>query len=69
MIGLYPCRLHNWWTIRSKDGKGTSIHSAVFLFGYVGVAWPVAEDEDVMRFTATEIAARQRDRLSILDLL
>ena len=37
-----------------------------FYLDMLELPGPVAEDGDVMRFTATEIAARQRDRLSIL---
>ena len=42
-----------------------SINSAFYL-DMLELPGPTAEDGDVMRFTATEIAARQRDRLSIL---
>ena len=37
-----------------------------FYLDMLELPGPTAEDGDVMRFTATEIAARQRDRLSIL---
>tara|TARA_Y100000310_G_scaffold170147_1_gene170306 strand:+ start:29 stop:904 length:876 start_codon:yes stop_codon:yes gene_type:complete len=49
-----------------KMNKVKEAINSAFYIDLMELPGPTAADGDVMRFTATEIAARQRDRLSIL---
>ncbi len=54
---------------RYADGKMAQVKDAInkaFYLDLIELPGPVAPDGDVLRFTATEIATRQRDRLAII---
>jgi hypothetical protein len=54
---------------RYAEGKMSQVRDAInksFYLDLIELPGPVAPDGDVLRFTATEIATRQRDRLAII---